>query len=122
MNKVLVVDDEPDIVYVVRVILRSAGFDVVAAASVDEALAQVAEDEPDLILLDLRLGKEEGWRLLETLHDDGRTARIPIVIVTAHGGRDSADRATRNGARGFLTKPFVASNLVETVRTYVTTS
>ena len=119
MNRVMVVDDEPDIVYVVRVILRSAGFEVTSASGVEDALTKLSEEEPDLILLDLRLGRDDGWRFLETLHADGRTGRIPVVIVTGQTGPEAEDRATQTGARGFVTKPFVASDLVETVRSHV---
>jgi two-component system response regulator VicR len=121
MSRVLVVDDEPDIVYVVRAILRSAGYDVTAAAGVDDALEQLSFDEPDLILLDLRLGDEEGWRFLDILHGDGRTGRIPVVIMSAFGGPENDARAAESGAKAFVTKPFVASELLETVQSHVAT-
>ena len=65
MNRVLVVDDEPDIVYMVKVILRSAGFEVAAASGVGDAIEQLSGGDPDLILLDLRLGDGEGWAVEE---------------------------------------------------------
>lgn len=121
MNRVLVVDDEPDIVYMVKVILRSAGFEVASASGVGDAITQLSHDEPDLVLLDLRLGDGDGWQVLAEMKADGRTGRIPVIILSAHASPSTAERALREGARGYITKPFVASSLLETVRTHVAT-
>jgi len=119
MNRVLVVDDEPDIVYMVKVILRSAGFEVAAASGVGDAIEQLSGEDPDLILLDLRLGDGEGWAVLDHLKAGGRTERIPVIILSAVASSSTAERAIREGARACITKPFVASSLLETVRTHV---
>jgi CheY-like chemotaxis protein len=119
MGRVFVVDDEPDIVYMVKVILRSAGFDVDAASGVEEALSHLKTNDPDLVLLDLRLGDGDGWQVLSALSAEGRTDRIPVVILSAQANPSAAERALREGARGYIAKPFVASRLLETVRTYV---
>ena len=116
MSRVLVVDDEADIVYMVKVILRSAGFDVDAASGVNDAISALAGDDPDLVLLDLRLGDGEGWTVLEHLREQGRTDAIPVIILSAHASPSTAERAAREGARAYLTKPFVASALLEAVR------
>jgi len=118
-KSVLVVDDEPDIVYMIRVILRSAGYDVVAAESVAEGLEKLAAREPDLILLDLRLSDGEGWQLLEAMRADGRIDRIPVIILSAHATPSAADRALAEGAKGYITKPFVAGNLVSAVQEWL---
>jgi CheY-like chemotaxis protein len=118
-KSVLVVDDEPDIVYMIRVILRSAGYDVVAAESVAEGLEKLAAREPDLILLDLRLSDGEGWQLLEAMRADGRIDRIPVIILSAHATPSAADRAVAEGAKGYITKPFVAGNLVSAVQEWL---
>lgn len=119
MSRVFVVDDEPDIVSMVRVILRSAGFEVDSASGVEDAINHLSSNDPDLVLLDLRLGDEDGWQVLSTLASDGRTERIPVVILSAHADPQSAERAIREGARGYIAKPFVASRLLEAVRTHV---
>jgi len=119
LSRVLIVDDEPDIVYMVKVILRSAGFDVDAASGVEDALAHLQSTEPDLVLLDLRLGDGDGWQVLAKLAADGRTDRIPVIILSAHANPTTAERAIQEGARGYISKPFVASRLLETVRTHV---
>jgi CheY-like chemotaxis protein len=119
-NRILVVDDEADILYMVRVILRSAGFDVSAAAGVEEAKASMTEQEPDLVLLDLRLSDGHGWDVLETMRQDGRADRIPVIILSAHLGGETDDALAR-GARGVVAKPFSASNLLETVQEHLAT-
>jgi CheY-like chemotaxis protein len=103
----------------VRVILRSAGFEVDSASGVEDAINHLSSNDPDLVLLDLRLGDEDGWQVLSTLASDGRTERIPVVILSAHADPQSAERAIREGARGYIAKPFVASRLLEAVRTHV---
>ena len=122
MSRVLVVDDEPDIVYMVKVILRSAGFDVTAASGVEDAMTRLSGDDPDLVLLDLRLGDGEGWTVLEHLRAEGRTDTIPVIILSAHANPSTTERATREGARAYITKPFVASALLAAVRQHVETA
>ena len=116
MSRVLVVDDEADIVYMVKVILRSAGFDVDAASGVHDAISALSGDDPDLVLLDLRLSDGEGWAVLQHLREQGRTQNIPVIILSAHASPSTAERAVREGARAYITKPFVASALLEAVR------
>lgn len=122
MNRVLVVDDEADIVYMVKVILRSAGFEVTAASGVEDALFELSREDPDLVLLDLRLGDGEGWEVLSHLKEDGRTTRIPVIILSAHASPSTSERAINEGARGYIAKPFVASSLIETIRTHMSPS
>jgi CheY-like chemotaxis protein len=92
---------------------------VTAADSVGDAITQLSGEDPDLVLLDLRLGDGEGWQVLDHLKAGGRTGRIPVIILSAHASPSTAERAVREGARGYITKPFVASELLETVRMYV---
>jgi CheY-like chemotaxis protein len=84
-KNVLVVDDEPNVRDYLAQILRDAGFAVRTAADGIEALAMIREQPPDFISLDLVMPKMSGHRLLYELRKDRRLARIPVVIVTAHG-------------------------------------
>ncbi|TML79620.1 MAG: response regulator [Actinobacteria bacterium] len=115
-SRVLIVDDEPDILFMIKVILRSEGYEVVAASGVAEARAQLSEDNPDLVLLDLRLADGEGWDVLRDLREDGRLERVPVVILSAHASPGTIQRALSEGAAGYVTKPFVTSELVGAVR------
>jgi CheY-like chemotaxis protein len=117
-NRVLVVDDEADIVYMVGVILRSAGFEVDSATGVQDAMDVMDAREPDLLLLDLRLSDGHGWEILDTMKADGRADRIPVIILSAHIKSDE-DGAIARGARGLIAKPFSASSLLEIVQSHL---
>ena len=89
-TRILVVDDEPDILELVQYNLSKAQYDVVGVESGEEALAQARITPPDLIVLDLMLPGVDGLEVCKTLKRDTRTAVIPIVILTARG--EEADR------------------------------
>jgi len=81
-RKILVVDDEPDLVAYLRVFLEDRGFEVAVAADGREGMEKALEEHPDLITLDITMPAESGVRLLRDLQQDPSTARIPVVIVT----------------------------------------
>jgi two-component system, NtrC family, response regulator HydG len=103
--RILVVDDEPTIRHVLRALLTDAGFEVRTAGESREALEAAAELSPDLVLLDLRLGDQNGIDLLDPLHGVAG-ARPLIVLMTAHGTIRSAVEAMKKGAYDYITKPF----------------
>ena len=114
-RRILVIDDEPDIVYMVKVILRSAGCEVTTAGGVKEGLAMIESEEPDLILLDLRLSDGDGMDVLEALRANGKVDSIPVIILSAHATPALSEKAMKLGARGYITKPFIAGQLVDAV-------
>lgn len=115
----LVVDDEPDIVYMVKVILRSAGCDVTTAGGVAEANSKLAVEDPDLILLDLRLSDGDGMEVLEAMRSSGKIESIPVIILSAHATPSTSERALAAGAKGYITKPFIAGQLVDAVNQHL---
>ena len=114
-HPVLVVDDEPAIRSVLRLILLAEGYDVVAAASGEEALACLAQQSPAVVLLDLRLPGMSGWQL----HDQLRQAapQLPVVYMTA--GRHVQQEASSHQAAGYLAKPFDVDSVVDTVARFL---
>ena len=111
-NKVvLVVDDVPTIIQLIRGALAGRAVDLVTAADGQTGLDLARRLEPDLMLLDLALPVMDGWSVLTALQADEATASIPVVIVTAHGDSDSAARARDLGADAFLSKPFRPAEL-----------
>src|SRR5882757_1977944 len=83
MAVVLIVDDEPDVRLIARVVLTSAGYDVIEASSGEEALAALSDDVlPDAVLLDIRMPGIDGWETLRRLRAD--KSALPVVIFTAH--------------------------------------
>ena len=112
---VLSVDDEPDVLDLIRFHLTRASCEVVTAASGREALEVIRSRRPDLVLLDLMLPDINGFALCEILRRQAATATIPIVIVSAWRTDDSRVLGLELGALAFLTKPFSPRVLVERV-------
>lgn len=113
MNRVLVVDDEPEILRTLGITLRARGYDVVLAASGREALSRAAELPPDVVILDLGLPDLEGVDVIASLR--GWTA-VPILVLS--GRSDSADKvdALDAGADDYVTKPFGMDELLARLR------
>jgi two-component system response regulator AtoC len=103
MPRILVVDDEPGVQESLRMLLKSEG-DVVVAAGVDEALREVAQAPPDLILLDVVMPGRNGLELLPELAQ--RDVRAPVIVLTATTTISTAVEAMKRGAADFVTKPF----------------
>lgn len=116
MAKVLVVDDEPNIVLSLEFLMQQAGFDVDTAEDGEGALAKVEESPPDLILLDISLPGISGFDVLEQLRLDPRHARLPIIMLTAHGREVEQEKGLALGADDYVTKPFSTQALVEKVK------
>ena len=116
-GRILVVDDEPDIVELVRYNLAKEGYQVRTVLSGEKALADADEGLPDLIVLDLMLPGVDGLDVCRKLKQNPRTAHIPIIMLTAKG--EDADIVTglELGAEDYVTKPFSPRVLMAMVRT-----
>ena len=112
---ILTVEDEPDLVDMIRTLLLRDGHEVSAARTGWEALDQITLHRPDLILLDLMLPDLDGFGFCEILRRDPKTARIPIVIVSAWASPDSQQLGRELGVSDYLTKPFSPRELRERV-------
>ena len=111
------VDDEPDVRLVARVVLTSAGYDVVEAESGEAALAQLEGDQPpDAVLLDIRMRGIDGWETLRRMRKDPSSSTLPVVIFTAQLSSAAEAPAPWNDYKHFLTKPFEPDGLLEAVR------
>ena len=113
-TRVLVVEDEPDLLLVLRVNLESAGFETSLAADGETALARIAQERPDVVVLDLMLPVLDGWEVLRDLNERGD---MPAVVVCS-AKRDPRDqvRAEELGAAAYLVKPFDPEEVVNAVR------
>jgi two-component system alkaline phosphatase synthesis response regulator PhoP len=110
--KILVVDDEPDMIELISFNLKAEGFGVFTAATGPEALNQARAVLPDLIVLDLMLPDLDGVAVCEILHRLPSTAPIPIIIVTAWSSELARIIGLESGAEDYLTKPFSPRELV----------
>ncbi|WP_336274579.1 response regulator transcription factor [Vreelandella indica] len=116
MVKVLVVDDEPNIVLSLEFLMEQAGFEVVTAEDGEQALARVNDSQPDLLLLDISLPGISGFDVLERLRNEEATAQLPIIMLTAHGRDVEREKGMALGADDYITKPFSTQSLVEKVK------
>jgi two-component system alkaline phosphatase synthesis response regulator PhoP len=115
-EKVLVVDDEEDLLELLRFNLSKEGYQVSCAASGGEALKSVRADVPDLILLDLMLPDIDGLEVARRLRNDSDTRNIPIVMLTAKGEEADIVTGLELGADDYITKPFSGKVLVARLR------
>lgn len=114
---VLVVEDEPDIRELLAGALRREGYLVRAAASGDEALAEVRHAAPDLVLLDLLLPGLDGGEVCRRLKSSPSTRPIPVIMLTARGSESDVVNGLELGADDYVTKPFSARVLMARIRT-----
>lgn len=115
-QKILAVDDEEDILEVLRFNLTKEGFSVTCAASGEEALKAALSSKPDLILLDLLLPGMDGLEVARRLKNDASTKEIPIIMVTAKGEEADIVTGLEVGAEDYITKPFSRKVLIARVR------
>lgn len=118
--RILVVDDDPDLLHLIGLRLSSAGYAVSQAASGEEALRQFEAEQPQAVITDLRMDGMDGHALFARLHEAAPS--VPVIILTAHGTIPDAVVATQRGAFGFLTKPFDGQELLERVAAAVAVS
>jgi DNA-binding response OmpR family regulator len=110
--RILLVDDEPDLVQLIAFRLQAAGYSVQTAYDGQQALEEVKKLPPDLVILDLMLPKVDGYKVCRLLKFDERTRHIPILIFTARARPEDMTLATECGADAYLTKPFEAGALL----------
>ena len=113
---VLVVEDDPALGDVIVTALKDDGLDAKLAQDGDEAMREVDEQSPSVIVLDLMMPKRDGFSVLRELRADGRISRIPVIVVTAIFGLSERNYATELGAADYITKPFDLDDLVGRVK------
>ncbi|MGH2691889.1 MAG: response regulator [Actinomycetota bacterium] len=115
--RVLIADDNPDILILLRTNLRAAGFESIEAGNGQVALERIEQDRPDIVLLDLMMPVLDGWGVLEALR--GRPDSPPVIVVSASDSAANVERARELGVAAYVTKPFNLPALVQLVATVV---
>jgi DNA-binding response OmpR family regulator len=113
-SKVLIVDDEPNIVLSLEFLMKQQGYETRVARDGDEALAEVAGFRPDLVLLDVMLPRRDGFEVCQRLRADG-WSELKILMLTAKGRDVEIEKGLALGADGYVTKPFSTAELVARV-------
>lgn len=118
-KKILVVDDEPNIVLSLEFLMSQAGYEVRTAENGDEALRIVAQDRPDLVLLDINLPDISGYEVCQQIRAKADQGAIKILMITAKGRAVEREKGLALGADDYITKPFSAQEVIETVAQYL---
>ena len=117
--KILVLDDEPEYLDLVDSILKENNFDVEIAHSPELCLNQAKEAKPDVILVEVNLGKMNGYQVCRALKHDHKTRSIPVCFMSCLSGKDIERNSLEAGGECFIGKPFTKDQLVETVNQYL---
>ena len=115
-SKILIVDDDPDIVMMLEDRLQASGYETIVATEGQQALDQIVHEPPQLILLDLTLPKVSGLDVLKRLSQMKPSDNIPVIVMTAHASIEAAVEAMKEGAYDFLTKPLDGDHLLIVIR------
>ena len=115
-KKILIVDDEPQIVQLLNSRLRANQYEVLAAYDPIQGFKLAIEKQPDLIILDIRMPAGGGGRLFENLKAHMKTSLIPVIFITAHPSKDIKDLTIAAGAAAFISKPIDPAELLQKVK------
>lgn len=115
-KKILIVDDERDIVKALTLRLQANGYHTVTAFDGVQGVFMAHKERPQLIILDIRMPASDGFSVAEKLKESKRTCRIPILFVTGSPDRDAEERARALGARYFIKKPYDPEELLDAIR------
>ncbi|MFC1496142.1 response regulator [Candidatus Margulisiibacteriota bacterium] len=115
-KKILVIDDEKEAVELVADRLRFWKYEVLESYSGQDALQKIAENKPDLILLDIRMPGMDGFEVCKRLKKDDNNKNIPVIMFTAQSERECIAKATECGAQDYLAKPYEPDVLLRKIR------
>jgi DNA-binding response OmpR family regulator len=116
MQKILIVDDDPDLRQALRLRLRANHYETINAVDGYSAIAQAYKEHPNLIILDLGLPAGDGFTVLDRLQRDDKLSTIPVVVLTARDPQSSEQRAFEMGAAAFFQKPADNAELLNVIR------
>jgi DNA-binding response OmpR family regulator len=114
-KRILVVEDEKDLVEILSVRLEASGYKVIAAYDGQEGLDKAKKEKPDLIILDLMLPKVDGYKVCCLLKFDEKYKKIPIIMFTARAQESDRKLGEEAGADGYITKPFEPKALLDKI-------
>jgi DNA-binding response OmpR family regulator len=119
-KRILAVDDETDVLMILKTALQSEGFDVDTASNGPDALTQARENPPDLVLLDVMMPGMTGFEVLSRLKADDATSLIPVIMLTGMSERKNIQQALSSGIDFYIVKPFEFHDLLNKVNQALT--
>jgi len=114
-KRILVVDDESDLVVMISTALKHQGYEVITANDGQEGLEKAKTEKPDLIVLDLMLPRINGYKVCGLLKKDTRYAKIPIILLTAKASTEDMELGKKVGADAYITKPYERETLISKI-------
>jgi CheY-like chemotaxis protein len=121
-KKILVVDDEPNIVDLLALVLRGEGYEVHTANNGVEALKSIPQVKPDLVILDVNMPQLDGWNVLSTIRSTESTRTLPVLMCTNRDLISDVERAEVLGATGYIPKPFEIERVVRKIHQVIGTA
>jgi DNA-binding response OmpR family regulator len=115
-RRVLIIEDEPNIVLSLEFLLQREGYDTASATDADAGLSLVRELHPDVVLLDIMMPKRNGYELCQTIKGDPELRAIPVIMVSARGQEVEVLKGLELGASAYVTKPFGNAEILEEIR------
>jgi DNA-binding response OmpR family regulator len=115
-KKILIVDDERDILKALMIRLQGAGYEVVTAFDGAQGIFMAHKEKPDLIILDIRMPAGDGFSVAEKLKHSSSTFSIPIIFLTGSPEKDSEEKAMALGARFYIKKPYDPEELLDAIK------
>jgi DNA-binding response OmpR family regulator len=122
MKKILIVDDEPNIVMSLEYLLRRKGFDVLIARNGTEALQSVKTHNPDLVLLDIMMPDVDGYEICDHIKSTTALAHIKVIFLSAKSKKSDIERGLELGADQYMIKPFSNKELVQNINSLLSTT
>jgi len=116
VRRILIVDDEPNIVTLLEFLMRGSDYEVRVARNGEEALRRAESFRPDLVLLDVMMPQRSGFEVCQKIRENPALRDVKIVMLTAKGRDLEKDRGLNLGANAYVTKPFSTKELMNTVR------
>jgi DNA-binding response OmpR family regulator len=114
-KKILLIDDDEDMVEMVSLSLSTRGYDVISATDPKAGIDKAASEKPDLILLDIMMAEIDGFEICNRLKSAEETKNIPIIFFTAIGSRDLEEKCFKAGGSGCIVKPFETEEMMEKI-------
>ncbi|MEO8407100.1 MAG: response regulator [Oxalobacteraceae bacterium] len=115
-KKILIVDDEPNIVISLEFLMQQSGYEVAIARDGEEALQKISSFEPDLVLLDIMLPQLNGFEVCQRMRENTQWNRIKVIMLSAKGREIDVSKGIALGADAYVTKPFSTKDLIAQVQ------
>lgn len=114
--KIMLVDDEPDILLIERILLKKEGFETIEADSGEKCIEMLKTEKPDIILMDVMMPGMNGWETCNSIKENESTKDIPIIMVTVKGSEEDMTMSFKSKGDGHVSKPIVREKLIQTIK------